>query len=352
MQLDSKLTNSRCPKVSILLPTLNTLSFLEERFNTILNQTFQDWEVIVVDGYSDDGSWELIQTYAGKDSRIYISQAPREGVYAGINCCLDQAHGDYIYIATSDDTMTPDCLEKMVAALETHPNCDIAHCCLSIIDEIGRPAQKQWHSWSKVRFFGEHIDQQHIRLAPHDGILYCALGTVYASLTQLLIRRNVFAKVGNFSTDFGSHGDFEWGLRVGLASNTIHIPYYLATWRVHSKQATQNDFIFSAEGQTLWCTMIKSAIAVLINKAILQSSDLEIRQLTYCYRFKQLLFGLSEHSSHPVKKVIFLINFFTFHPRVAIHYGWFKLSKQQFNPATYIRNFLATHNYDKHLVRS
>ena len=352
MRLNFKSVNAGHPKVSILLPSLNTFLFLEERFNSILNQTLQDWELIVVDSYSDDGSWQLIQSYANQDNRIRISQAPREGVYAGINSCLEQARGKYIYIATSDDTMTPDCLEKMVSALETHPNCDIAHCCLSIIDETGQQAQKQWKVWDKTKFFGEYIDQQHIRLAPYDGILHCALGTLYSSLTQLLIRRKVFERVGDFRTDFGSHGDFEWGIRAGFTSNTIHVPYYLATWRVHSKQATQNAFIFSAEGQALWCTMIESAIMTLADRAIIHASNLKIKQLTHCYRFRQLLFGLSESSSHLIKKIIFLTNFAVFYPHVAIHFCWFKLSKQQFNPTTYIRNFLTVHNYDGHLVRA
>lgn len=352
MSLNSQSVNDRSPRVSILLPSLNTFPFLKERFDSILSQTLPDWELIVVDSYSDDGSWELIQAYAGQDSRIQVSQAPREGVYAGINRCLEQAQGDYIYIATSDDTMTPDCLTKMVAALEAHPNCDLAHCCLSIIDEAGQPTKNQWRAWGKARFFGEHIDHQHIRLAPYDGILYCALGTLYSSLTQLLIRRRVFEKVGNFRTDFGSHGDFEWGIRAGLVSNTLHVPDYLATWRIHSQQATQTDFVLSTEGQALWCTMIETALATLLDRTMLNPADWKTKQLTYCYRFRQLRFGLSESSSHPIKKVIFLIKFAVSHPRVAIHYGWFKLSKQQFNPVVYITNFLATHHYDRHLIRT
>ncbi|MEM8805219.1 MAG: glycosyltransferase [Cyanobacteria bacterium P01_G01_bin.38] len=339
---------SRPPKISILLPNLNTYPFLEERFQSILSQTLTNWELIVIDGYSDDGSWELIQTYACQDSRIHAAQAPREGVYAGINRCIEQALGDYIYIATSDDTMTPDCLEKMVAALETQPNCDLAHCCLSIIDETGQPIENQWDTWGKVKFFGEHIDHPHIRLAPYDGILYCALGTLYASLTQLLIRRRLFEKIGTFNTEFGPHGDFEWGMRAGLTANTLHVPHYLATWRIHAGQATQNDVIFSAEGQALWCAMIESALATLADK----TSALNPRQLTYCYRFRQLRFGLSERSVHPIQKGLFLIYFSLFYPRVAIHYVWFKLSKQQFNPAIYIRDFLANHNYEQHLTRA
>jgi hypothetical protein len=98
--------------------------------------------------------------------------------------------------------------------------------------------------------------------------------------------------------------------------------------------------------------MIESAIMTLADKAIIHASNLEIKQLTYCYRFRQLLFGLSESSSHLIKKILFLTNFTVFYPQVAVHFCWTKLSNRQFNPTTYIRNFLAIHNYDGHLVRS
>ena len=55
------------PKVSICVPNLNTRPYLPERFETIFNQTFQDWELIVCDSYSDDGSWEYIQELAARE---------------------------------------------------------------------------------------------------------------------------------------------------------------------------------------------------------------------------------------------------------------------------------------------
>jgi len=65
-------------KVSILLPNLNNRQFLDERFQSILNQTFSDWELIVIDNYSNDGAWKLIQNFAKKDQRIKISQTPQK----------------------------------------------------------------------------------------------------------------------------------------------------------------------------------------------------------------------------------------------------------------------------------
>lgn len=78
----------------------------------------------------------------------------------------------------------------------------------------------------------------HIRKAPLDGLLHTCLTTTYHSITQLLIRRTTFQKWGLFKTQWGSRCDFEWGMRVSLVCNTVHIPEFLATWRIHSAQAT------------------------------------------------------------------------------------------------------------------
>src|SRR5471030_2653963 len=133
------------PRVSICVPNLNTRPFLPERFETIFNQTFQDWELIVCDSHSDDGSWEYIQELAAHEPRMRISQTPRNGIYAGFNDCIKQARGEYVYIATSDDTMASDCLEKMVAALEAHAECGLCQCGLEVIDEKGQV--QPWMRW-------------------------------------------------------------------------------------------------------------------------------------------------------------------------------------------------------------
>ena len=232
------LQDSRPPKVSILLPNLNTRPFLEERMQTILDQTLTDWELIIVDNYSDDGAWEYFQECARKDVRIRISQAPREGMYANWNNCIRLARGEYVYIATSDDTMTPDCLEKMVSALDKYRDCDLCHCCLRVIDEYGSEIEHWWLKLPTQRFYGDMVFKPHIRKAPLDGLLHTCLSNVYHSITQLLIRRTVFEKWGLFKTKWGSRGDFEWEMRISLVCNTFHIPEFLATWRIHPSQAT------------------------------------------------------------------------------------------------------------------
>src|SRR5688500_18943888 len=126
------------PRVSICVPNLNTRPFLPERFQTIRAQSFRDWELLIYDSYSTDGAWEYITEVAAGEPRARAWQGPREGTPGSWSPCVRAARGDYVYIATSDDTMPPDCLEKLVAALDAHPQCDIAHCALEPIDEQGR----------------------------------------------------------------------------------------------------------------------------------------------------------------------------------------------------------------------
>lgn len=228
------------PLVSVCLPNLNTRPYLPERVDTILNQTYPQWELIVSDNYSDDGAWEFFQALAQRDDRVSIQQAPREGLYANWNRCLDRARGTYVYIATSDDTMASDCLEKLVNALERHPECDLAHCPMRTIDPDGSPVQQP--RWPESTMFAHGLDGQvgrlHVRRAPYDGLLHLTGGVVYFSITELLIRRSLFGRIGSFQPRWGSIGDVNWNMKAGLATSTIHVPDTWATYRVHPTQAT------------------------------------------------------------------------------------------------------------------
>ena len=236
--LPGERTSERTPQVSILLPTRNSMTFLKERVNSILAQTFQDWEVIIADSDSIDGTRKYLQEWAAKDSRVHFFTVPK-GLYQAWNFCIKKAQGKYIYIATSDDMMGPDCLKKMEAALEQNPECDLCDSRLMLIDEHGNEITEHNplylpHHWH----FTYPRDRQHIRLAPHDYYLHLGGKTVYTSITQILIRRTLFQKTGLFPTDFGCSADYLWGMRAAYHANVVYLPESLASWRLHSKQET------------------------------------------------------------------------------------------------------------------
>ena len=249
------------PLVSVCLPNLNTYPFLRERVDTILAQTYPHWELVVSDNFSDDGAWELFQELARRDSRILVAQAPREGMYQNWNRCLQRARGEFVYIATSDDGMAPDCLEKLVDALVRHPDCDAAHCTLAVVDEIGAPLTDDW--WRRGLFHRSlpaQADRRHVRHAPFDGLLCLSGEQVYYSITEWLFRRSLFSRIGMFEPRWGSVGDFNWYMRVGLVANIAHVPDTWASWRIHAKQATDIGRLFTPEHQAKVEEMIQDAV--------------------------------------------------------------------------------------------
>ena len=228
------------PRVSICLPSLNHRRFLPERLDSIFGQSFGDWELIVVDGYSDDGSGDFFRRHAATEPRLRLFQAPREGIYPAWNRCLRHATGDYVYIAPSDDTMAPDCLERLVEALDARADCDLAHCALRAVGAGAEELNAWWKARSLFALGSNGLAQRsHLRLAPYDGLLHLYGESVYTSVTQLLIRRSLFAKIGVFDAAWGNAGDFHWSMRASLVTNTVHVPHTWGGWRLHAGQATQ-----------------------------------------------------------------------------------------------------------------
>jgi len=285
------------PKVSICVPNLNTRPYLEERFETIFKQTLQEWEMIVCDSYSDDGSWEYIQELAAHEPRMRIFQSPRNGIYAGFNDCIRKARGEYVYIATSDDTMMPECLERMVAELDATSDCNICQCELVVIDEKGvpRPAEDQWDKYTLGAYSRNLVQMRNKRYAPHDGVVHPALFTICTSITQLLIRRVVFDRVGLFDGTWGTIGDYEWEMRAGFTENCLYIPEKLATWRIHGAQATQN--VESVENRLKMIDMSRQAYARAVNVAGANLSKIDIEDVVYCLKRDVVEMGYASGTS-------------------------------------------------------
>ncbi len=228
------------PLISICLPNLNTRPFLEERMETLLAQTFTDWELIISDNYSDDGSWEFVQKFKN-DPRVHLFQTPRMGMYANWNECVRCAQGRYVYIATSDDTARPELLERLAAPLERRPDLHLAMCDFDAIDEAGRAQDPPLQQW-QIAFYKEWMTMPSIRNGRTEVLMHACFGPTWHTMTSVLIRRSLLERTGLFRTDCGSIADYDWDLRASLATDIAFVPGRLATWRVREGQATVRVF--------------------------------------------------------------------------------------------------------------
>lgn len=337
-------------KVSVLVPNYNKAKYIYERLESIKNQTYPDWELIIIDGYSDDGSWEIIKEYSKSiKNPIQILQLPRKGIYDAINECIKRSSGKYIYIATSDDLMSRDCLSKMVDALQEHPQCGICSSCLNIIDEDGNEIKNKWSSFNSSKFYGSLLTKKHIRYAPYDSILQCFIYNTFSSLTQILIRKEVFNEVGLFNNNFGSAGDLEWQMRATLKYNTIHLPDYLSSWRHYAGQATNSQLFTTLEGQYNFLRIINSVHST--SEAIFNNNKIKIsmKELTFCNRFQVVAIGFRETTCYG-SKLFHIIRSVIKYPDIMKHLIYLKLSGKQFSRVALAKHYSQRLNISNHIT--
>ena len=115
------------PVVSIVMPTYNVEKYISAAIVSVINQTYSDWELLVIDDGSTDNSNSVAQAYANKDLRIKVLKKENGGLSDARNYGIDYTKGKYIHFFDSDDTIEPDFYEKMVTAIETR-NDDFVIC--------------------------------------------------------------------------------------------------------------------------------------------------------------------------------------------------------------------------------
>ena len=128
------------PLVSVVIPNYNGEQFVSETLETVLNQTYQHFEIVVVDDCSTDRSPEIIEGYCRNDPRVRLIRLDEnKGVANARNCGILQAKGDYIALLDNDDLWTEDKLERQVRLAG---KADIVYCSYDFIDEHDKPLKR------------------------------------------------------------------------------------------------------------------------------------------------------------------------------------------------------------------
>jgi glycosyltransferase involved in cell wall biosynthesis len=108
--------------ISLVMPVKNAEQFLDECLQSIVNQTYNDWELITVNDHSTDSSSKILSNYASKDERIHVYQNIGDGIIPALKLALSHTKGDCISRMDADDYMSPKKLELMLAKLQLNPN--------------------------------------------------------------------------------------------------------------------------------------------------------------------------------------------------------------------------------------
>ncbi len=210
------------PLVSVCITTYNYAHFLEETIQSVLNQTFTDFELIISDNNSTDNTDAVVQQYL-QDKRVsYHKNAVNLGISGNWNKCLEYARGKYIKFLCADDQFSPQLLEKFVNTIEQYPD-------VSLVTSY-RQAFEGSTAIIKVPLSGWHSGQEIIN---HTLNTYGWLGEPSAVMIK---KENLY--VGPFRTDVTWLIDAEMWLRHLTAGNCYIIPEPLACIRIHGSQVT------------------------------------------------------------------------------------------------------------------
>lgn len=217
------------PKVTVWLTSYNHEKYIKQSIESILNQTYQDWELIIIDDCSKDSSWKIIKEYEEKDNRIRAIQHEinRGGSYMVEK--LDIIHGEYVAMAHSDDAWQEDKLEKQVALLEE--NSDIGACftLVHLIDDEGKVFTDKDHPYSKVFEMENRSRTEWLNHFFYNGNCLCH--------PSILIRKIAYTDWSIIPN--GLHGlpDFCQWIRLCKKSNIYILQEYLTYFRVHTDES-------------------------------------------------------------------------------------------------------------------
>lgn len=187
------------PRVSVIIPTYNRRDYVQEAIDSVLAQTFTDYEIIVIDDGSTDGTGEALRARYG--DRIHYEWQGNQGESVARNRGIELARGEYIAFLDSDDLWLPEKLEKQVAYLDAHLDTGAVFCQSLIIDSEGNP-------WPSNQILGLDIHTEDLIL---DNLL---CNNIISAPMILLVRRNIINKVGGFDTSIRYGEDWDFSIRL------------------------------------------------------------------------------------------------------------------------------------------
>jgi glycosyltransferase involved in cell wall biosynthesis len=203
------------PRVSVLMPVYNSAAYVRDALASIRDQSFRDFELIVIDDGSSDESVALLEAFAAQEPRMRLIKRSNRGLIATRNQLLEEASGEFIAWMDSDDLSHPDRLKHQVAAFDSDDSLVCIGSNVELIDPEGE-------------YLGfENYPQDHEAILAEQML---GSGLRFPSTMQ---RRSVAIGVGGFREPFHMGEDFDYLLRIGESGRMANLPDRLYFYRQH-----------------------------------------------------------------------------------------------------------------------
>jgi glycosyltransferase involved in cell wall biosynthesis len=216
------------PLVSVVLPTYNQAEYLPQALDSVLNQTWRDYELIVVNDGSTDDTPRILDECQQRHSFTVIHQENQK-LPRALNTGFRLARGQYLTWTSSDNVMLPHMLEVLVDALDRHPQVGLVYADWEVIDE-------------------QDIVIGAVQTLDFDRYLLMRTNYINACF---LYRRACQDAVGLYDPEYIHAEDWEYWLRISRTFDMMHVPQTLYQYRVHGSSLTEMDVLTQADGQSI-----------------------------------------------------------------------------------------------------
>ncbi len=226
------------PFISVYIPVYNGEKHIKECLDSVLGQTFQDFEVVICDDRSSDGTVDIIKEYARRDPRIIFSQNEVNfGCVLNHKRCISYTRGEWIKPINHDDLLSPTCLEKM--ASKTSRNIPIMACRRDFIlaEDVSATIRAALLKFTHVDDFFPNkteISAQEISCAAIDHFSENFIGEPVV----MMIKRDALNRFDSYNPNMSIIADLEYWLRVSSNTGMVYIPEVLASFRIHNDSIT------------------------------------------------------------------------------------------------------------------
>ncbi len=204
------------PKVSVLLPVFNAADYVSASIRSVLNQSFRDLELIVIDDGSTDSSAEVIRRAIGNDPRVRFLSRGNIGFARTLNQMLEITSGELIARLDADDEALPNRIATQVEFMDSHPDCVVVGGGAIHIDAEGDPLSLELYP-------EQHNEIEQRMLSGSGGIIH----------PSVMIRAETMRRCGGYSLDCPVVEDQDLWLRMALRGRLANLPFPLIRYRVH-----------------------------------------------------------------------------------------------------------------------
>ncbi|MBP0012702.1 MAG: glycosyltransferase [Roseofilum sp. SBFL] len=209
------------PLISVIIPAYNSEKTIAETVESVLKQTFADFELIVINDGSTDGTLEVLSRI--QDPRLKVFSHPNAGSNPSRNRGFAQSSGEYIAFLDADDLWTPDKLEAQLNALQENPQAAVAHSWCNLIDESSKFLSRGGYCTANGDVY------------PH-----LLLVDILENGSNPLIRREALNKVGAFDESLPAGQDWDLYLRLAAQYHFITVERPQISYRISSHSLSSN----------------------------------------------------------------------------------------------------------------